>query len=408
MKYRNFFLYLTFSSLAGCAYLDKSISSVDNFFNNNEEAIKLVENVSSEVLWSTDIGKAQSFRTTILQPSYNNNSIYTIDSNGFISSINLSDGDENWTYSLNLDVTSGISFHDGYLFFGTSDGKIYGYKIDRLKSSDNFFDDLNVINLLDKKTLEPDMMVELKSEVSTPITGMDEKIFVRLSDGDTLAINYKTSSVIWHYKGRNVALNIKGSGSISTNFNNIFVARDDGTLISLSHDLGKLNWLTSISPRSGRNELESLRDVEMTPLLDNGIVFVGSYQGSLIAVDSLTGTLIWSTPMSVRSNLDIDEYNIYVATEDGSIFALDKYTGDIVWKSTVDSKLFLTQSLVYENYVVTLSASGHIVIVDRNTGNLLSLQELISPINYQSRILIIDKILYIVTKNGRLNSIKIN
>ena len=112
--------------------------------------------------------------------------------------------------------------------------------------------------------------------------------------------------------------------------------------------------------------------------------------------------------MSVSSNLDTDEYNIYVATEDGSIFALDKYTGDIVWKSSVNSKLFLTQSLVYENYIATLSTSGHIVIVDRNTGNLLSLQELISPIDYQSRFLIIDKILYIVTKNGRLNSIRIN
>ena len=408
MKYRNFFSYLVFSSLVGCAYLDKPISSIGNLFNNNEEAIKLVKNVSSEVLWSTNVGQAQSFRTTILQPAYNNDSIYTIDSSGLINSINSNDGDENWAYSLNLDVTSGISFHDGYLFFGTLDGKIYGYNINRLKSSDNFFNDLSVINLLDKKTLEPDMMVELNSEVSAPITGMDEKIFVRLSDGDTLAINYKTSSVIWNYKGRNVALNIKGSGSVSTSFNNIFVARDDGTLISLSHDSGKLNWLTSISPRSGRNELESLRDVEMTPLLDDGIVFVGSYQGSLIAVDSLTGTLIWSTPMSVRSNLDTDEYNIYVATEDGSIFALDKFTGDIVWKSTVNSKLFLTQSLVYDNYVVTLSASGHIVIVDRNTGNLLSLQELISPINYQSRFLIIDKILYIVTKNGRLNSIRIN
>jgi len=408
MKYRNFFSYFIFFSLVGCAYLDKPVSVIENIFNNDEETIDSVKNVSSQVLWSTDIGKARSYRTTVLQPAYNDGNIYTIDSNGLIHSINSSDGDENWSYSLNLDVTSGISFHNGYLFFGTFDGKIYGYDIDRLKLSNNFFDDLNVINLLNKKTLDPDMMIELNSEVSAPITGMDEKIFVRLSDGDTLAINYKTSSVIWQYHGKNVTLNIKGSGSISTSFNNIFVARDDGTLISLSHDSGKLNWLTSISPRSGRNELESLRDVEMTPLLDDGIVFVGSYQGSLIAVDSLTGTLIWSNPMSVRSNLDTDEYNIYVATEDGSIFALDKYTGDIVWKSSVNSKLFLTQSLVYENYIATLSTSGHIVIVDRNTGNLLSLQELISPIDYQSRFLIIDKILYIVTKNGRLNSIQIN
>ena len=408
MKYRNFFSYFIFFFLVGCAYLDKPVSVIENIFNNDEETIDFVKNVSSQVLWSTDIGKARSYRTTVLQPAYNDGNIYTIDSNGLIHSINSSDGDENWSYSLNLDVTSGISFHNGYLFFGTFDGKIYGYDIDRLKLSNNFFDDLNVINLLNKKTLDPDMMIELNSEVSAPITGMDEKIFVRLSDGDTLAINYKTSSIIWQYHGKNVTLNIKGSGSISTSFNNIFVARDDGTLISLSHDSGKLNWLTSISPRSGRNELESLRDVEMTPLLDDGIVFVGSYQGSLIAVDSLTGTLIWSNPMSVRSNLDTDEYNIYVATEDGSIFALDKYTGDIVWKSSVNSKLFLTQSLVYENYIATLSTSGHIVIVDRNTGNLLSLQELISPIDYQSRFLIIDKILYIVTKNGRLNSIRIN
>ena len=408
MKYRNFFSYFIFFFLVGCAYLDKPVSVIENIFNNDEETTDFVKNVSSQVLWSTDIGKARSYRTTVLQPAYNDGNIYTIDSNGLIHSINSSDGDENWSYSLNLDVTSGISFHNGYLFFGTFDGKIYGYDIDRLKLSNNFFDDLNVINLLNKKTLDPDMMIELNSEVSAPITGMDEKIFVRLSDGDTLAINYKTSSIIWQYHGKNVTLNIKGSGSISTSFNNIFVARDDGTLISLSHDSGKLNWLTSISPRSGRNELESLRDVEMTPLLDDGIVFVGSYQGSLIAVDSLTGTLIWSNPMSVRSNLDTDEYNIYVATEDGSIFALDKYTGDIVWKSSVNSKLFLTQSLVYENYIATLSTSGHIVIVDRNTGNLLSLQELISPIDYQSRFLIIDKILYIVTKNGRLNSIQIN
>jgi len=408
MKYRNFFSYFIFSSLVGCAYLDKPVSVIENIFNDDKETIEFVEKVSSQVLWSTDIGKARSYRTTVLQPAYNDGNIYTIDSNGLIHSINSSDGDENWAYSLNLDITSGISFHNGYLFFGTSDGKIYGYDIDRLKLSNNFFDDLNVINLLNKKTLDPDLMLELNSEVSAPITAMDEKIFVRLADGDTLAINYKTSSIIWRYKGRNVPLNIKGSGSISTNFNSIFVARDDGTLISLSHDSGKLNWLTSISPRSGRNELESLRDVEMTPLLDDGIVFVGSYQGSLIAADSLTGALIWSTPMSVRSNLDTDEYNIYVATEDGYIFALDKYTGNVVWKSSINSKLFLTQSLVYENYIATLSTSGHIVIVERNTGNLLSLQELISPIDYQSRFLIIDKILYIVTKNGRLNSIKIN
>ena len=117
MKYRNFFSYFIFSSLVGCAYLDKPVSVIENIFNDDKETIDFVEKVSSQVLWSTDIGKARSYRTTTLQPAYNDGNIYTIDSSGLINSINSSDGDENWSYSLNLNITSGISFHNGYLFF---------------------------------------------------------------------------------------------------------------------------------------------------------------------------------------------------------------------------------------------------------------------------------------------------
>ena len=57
-------------------------------------------------------------------------------------------------------------------------------------------------------------------------------------------------------------LSLRGSGSIVADSENIYVARDDGTLVSLLQDSGKLNWYASISPKSGRTVLESLRDVE--------------------------------------------------------------------------------------------------------------------------------------------------
>ena len=154
-----------------------------------------------------------------------------------------------------------------------------------------------------------------------------------------MAINIENSKIEWNYKGRNIPLSVKGSGPIVNLNNNLFIARDDGNLISLKKNTGKLNWLTSISPRSGRNELESLRDIEMTPLVKDGVVFVGSFQGNLISVDAFNGNLIWSKPMSILSNIAIDEENVYVADSQGYIFALDRFSGFTKWKLKLENNL---------------------------------------------------------------------
>ena len=189
------------------------------------------------------------------------------------------------------------------LFFGTNDGKYYGYKIDQLALLMKFFDKLDITSLFQKSSVEPDLLVQLLSEVSSPGLGIGNLIFIKLDDGNTVAINIENSKIEWNYKGRNVSLSMKGSGSITNLNNNLFIARDDGNLISLKKGTGKLNWIVSISPRSGRNELESLRDVEMTPFVKDGAIFVGSFQGNLISVDVFNGNLIWSKPMSVLSNI---------------------------------------------------------------------------------------------------------
>ena len=49
MKYRNFFSYFIFSSLVGCAYLDKPVSVIESLFNNDGVTIDSVKNVSAKV-----------------------------------------------------------------------------------------------------------------------------------------------------------------------------------------------------------------------------------------------------------------------------------------------------------------------------------------------------------------------
>ena len=399
-KYTLIVLSLFFTS---CSY-----TNALSYFDFSNKQVEEYQNVSVKLLWSTNVGQERSYKTGVLQPVFFNNNSYIIDSEGLITSIDLSSGNIKWTYDLNLDVSSGLSLHNNMLFFGTNDGKYHGYKIDRLASSYDFFDKLDITSLFQKSSIKPDLLVQLLSEVSSPGLGVDNLIFIKLDDGNTVAINIENSKIEWEYKGRNVPLSMKGSGSIANLSNNLFIARDDGNLISLKKDTGKLNWLISISPRSGRNELESLRDIEMTPFIKDGTIFIGSFQGNLISVDAFSGTLIWSKPMSILSNIDVDEDNVYIADSKGYIFSLDRFSGFTKWKLKLENNLIGAQSFSHDKYIINISTKGHVVVIDKIQGTILSFVGVISDIDNQVKGVLADKVLYITSKNGRLNAIKID
>ena len=401
-KYTLIILSLFFTS---CSYTN-TLTNTLAYFNNNQ--IEEYQSIGVKLLWSTDIGQERSFKTGTLQPIFSENNSYTIDSEGLITSIDLSSGKIKWIHDLDLDVSSGLTLHNDMLFFGTNDGKYYGYKIDSLTSSYEFFDKLDIISLFQKSSVEPDLLIQLLSEVASPGLGIDNLMFIKLDDGNTVAINIENSKIEWNYKGRNIPLSMKGSGPIVNLNNNLFIARDDGNLISLKKNTGKLNWLILISPRSGRNELESLRDIEMTPFVKDGVVFVGSFQGNLVSVDAFNGNLIWSKPMSVLSNITIDEDNVYVADSKGYIFALDRFSGFTKWKLKLENNLIGTQSFSGDKYIINISTKGHVMVIDKTQGKILSLVKVVDDIDNQVKGVLTNKILYITSKNGRLNAIKID
>ena len=398
------YLIIILSLFISSCSISNPLAHFDFFGNQTQE----YQGVKVNLLWSTDTGEERSYKTGTLQPVFSNNTSYTIDSEGKITAINLSSGSIEWVYDLKLNVSSGLSLHEDILFFGTSDGKYYGYKIDSLNSSYGLLDRLDITSFLRESSIKPDVLVQLISEVSSTGLGLDNLMFIKLDDGNTVAVNIDNSNIEWQYKGKNVPLSMKGSGSISNLNNNLFIARDDGNLISLRKESGKLNWLVSISPKSGRNELESLRDIEMTPYVKDGLVFVGSYQGNLVSVDAISGNIIWSTPMSVLSNIDIDENYVYVADSKGAIYALDRFSGFIKWKITLEDNLVGTQTFSHDEYIINVSTNGYIMVIDKEKGKLLTSVALLDDVDNQVIGLLQDKILYIHTKNARLNAIKID
>ena len=389
----------------------KSTSTESNFlpkFLNLDSDSLTKRTLNINLLESIDIGDEREINSTVIQLAYDNKyTLYAIDNSGTISAIDIRSLDKLWSKNIDINVTSGLCYHDEKLFFGSNIGKLYGYSINDLNVGSGFIDS---INLFDDSSIETPTItnIQLKSEIASPGIGIGNSIFVKLGDGDVASVNYQDQRVNWTHKGRNISLSIKGTAKIASDFDNVYIARDDGNLISLNSDTGKLNWLSLISPRSGRNDLESLRDVEMTPIIDQGVLFVGFYQGNLAAVDVITGGIIWKIPLSVHSNVNLDTSNIYVASSKGTLYSIDRYDGSINWNIVLNEDLLYTEPHIIGNKIITFSTKGDIAVIDRETGNLLHYENIIDELDFQTDIYLIDKVLYILSKNGRLNAININ
>ncbi len=100
--------------------------------------------------------------------------------------------------------------------------------------------------------------------------------------------------------------------------------------------------------------------VDSSPAVVNGIVYVGSNDGKLYALDGASGALVWAATTGgvVESSPSVSNGIVYVGSDDGRMHAYDAATGVIRWTSGV-----LGAPLVSSPAVVNTNRSGKLVIV---------------------------------------------
>jgi outer membrane protein assembly factor BamB len=66
----------------------------------------------------------------------------------------------------------------------------------------------------------------------------------------------------------------------------------------------------------------------------NGIVYVGSGDGGVYAINATTGQIVWKTVTggAVNSSPEVANGVVYVGSSDGGMYAINATTGQIVWK----------------------------------------------------------------------------
>tara|TARA_Y100000022_G_scaffold169348_1_gene154878 strand:+ start:799 stop:2049 length:1251 start_codon:yes stop_codon:yes gene_type:complete len=373
-KYKLYIILYSFL-LTSCSnfftwHLDKGIhknKTVSLPTNGTQLAQKEMKyNITSSEVWSTSTNDGIQGNTGYLRMVKKNNIIYSVDSRGLMSAVSSDNGEIIWQISTNFNVSSGISLIDDKICFGTADAKLICLEINSLSTNTHLPLITSIKNSTTFSESIPDIKIELLTELASPVLPVNNLILMKLDNDDLYLIDPLTQVIVWKSESQNIPLRTKGSSIPLIIDNDVFIARDNGSISAYDKTTGMLKWLTIISSRSGRNDLESQRDAEMRILAGNDRLYYGHYQGSIASLDRSTGNRIWSSPFSFINNIVLHKSSIYGSTTENILVSLDEASGFLNWKTEINQQI--TEPFIVRNLIMLFSAEGTLFGYDSETG----------------------------------------
>jgi outer membrane protein assembly factor BamB len=156
----------------------------------------------------------------------------------------------------------------------------------------------------------------------------DDMIYVGTSAGEFHAVHGADGTAAWTWSGPN---GFDGRAAVGTNL--VYAVDTKMNLIALDRAHGSLRWSTSLHDEkiAGKpvSENPTFNHRAAAPLLLDGMIYCGSSDGGLYAVDAGTGAKLWrheaGAPVYSGVGLDGDDILTF-GTMDGSVVLLDRHS----------------------------------------------------------------------------------
>ena len=84
--------------------------------------------------------------------------------------------------------------------------------------------------------------------------------------------------------------------------------------------------------------LDNVSGVTSTPIVADGVVYLGDWTGHVRALDAATGGELWAADLEtprVQASVALDQERVFAGAFDPRIVALDRETGDVLWETVV-------------------------------------------------------------------------
>ena len=220
------------------------------------------------------------------------------------------------------------------------------------------------------------------------------------------ALNIDTGEVLWS-KNNTAPFN----SQIKIYKDKFFVIDYENVLRAYSINEGNEIW----SIRTENSLIRSQKKLSMVIIKDK--IYFNNSSGDISSVDIRSGELLWQTPTQSTliydqgfflktSDIIADNETLYFSNNKNEFFSLDVETGTLNWKQKINSNLRPT---LIDNYIFTVSLKGYLVVIEKNSGNIIRITDVFKNFKKKKRnkiqptgFIIGGNNVYLTTDNGRL------
>jgi outer membrane protein assembly factor BamB/tRNA A-37 threonylcarbamoyl transferase component Bud32 len=259
-----------------------------------------------------------------------------------------------WKFECEDEIRGTPAFYNGTVFVGAYDNNLYA---------------LNASN--------GDFIWKFATEggvVCKPAV-FEGNIYIGSEDQRMYCINLRSGQEIWSYYSNGP---IRSSPHIAEG--HVFIGSDDAYLHAVNALSGRRAW-----------RVDAGSPIRSTPLLIGENVYFGTEAGDLFCID-LGGNVKWrfKAKRALTSSPVHANGIIYVGSVDTLLYALDAKSGYIIWRFRM-AKATISTPFITDNYIFTGSVDSHIYCVDLHSAKEIwnfatENQVTSSPITYQDSV----------------------
>lgn len=342
-----------------------------SLFNSEEDVVTMsplptVENQFTPTkVWSTSVGGGVGDYYSHLRPAWQGSSVFAADRKGLVKAMDIETGKEIWQtnlsektnfYSSNRSamLSGGLTVSGSHVFVGSEKAIVYALNTDDGK-------------VAWQTTVAGEAM-------SRPVVS-DGMVLVHTTNGMLQALNESDGAIKWTLNLDVPSLSLRGESSPTVAFGAAIVGGDNGRVSAVMMQQGQLIWQQRISQVTGTTEIDRLNDVDMTPVVVDGVVYALAYNGNLTALDLRSGQILWKRELGSVNDFIVDAGRIFLVDQNDRITALKTDGGITLWSQSDLLHRNLTAPVMYNGYLVVGDAEGYLHWVNTDDGRFVVQQK---------------------------------
>jgi len=249
--------------------------------------------------------------------------------------INAETGEFGWKYPTDKGIVSRPAVYDKQVIFGSEDHAVY---------------------VLSASTGQLQWTYYADGPIRSSPFIAEGHIFIGSDDGNLHAINVTNRRRAWRIDTGSA---VRSTPYVGNDPEAIFFGNEMGDFFCLDFR-GETRW-----------RFKAKRAITASPLLADGVVYFGSVDSHLYALEAKTGWVIWRYRLgkAIISTPVMAEHLIFTGSADGNIYCLDARSAREIWRFATENQV-TGSPLIHNDSLYCGSVDGYLYCLEYRTGIL--------------------------------------